>query len=651
MTSRLRIRSPVVAFLAGLALYVLSIAIGSDLFPSLRSAAGQGGRALFPSLTVGGSAVLVSVLLFGVSMGLFVSIAKSGAQSILRALARVAKIETVGEAGLPRGVAVPRFMLEGALGRVSDRVSSTVSEQMVSAGVIGSPLLYVGRFMVYGVAAEILILPLSIFLLYLSGEPLVLLLNLAPGVFLLAPRLTVSSKLGDAVRGVEEELPHFAVFAAIAQSAGLSLYAAFQRVAGSGLFKWIEYEGLLIKRETTFFGNTQVGAIGQRALQHHSERFRSFLQGYASVLTSGGDITGYLESRAKEFLYWTEFKWKSYAESSSNVGEGIIALFFTLPLLILAAGFISPGTTLEMLGATIMIVVPVFGAVAYATITKMQPKTYDEVKGGTAVAVVAGAVAGAVGYLLTQQMWLTLAASAGVFSVVFGYSSLPQLRSIRKVEDALPAFVRDVTEYRKIGYDVTKAIQKLALERRYNRQFDVLLKDVSLQLDMGTPLKDVYVKTKAWLARMVFFMLGQIVETGGGTPQLLDSVNDFTQRMVTVKKETKSNMRLYEMLAYITPVGLALITALLYSIMQQFGGLSLVGQGSPLSNPSALPASFLDLTKFLVVEVAIVLAFLSARTVEFTNRGTIRIAVSVVIAVAAIMVSQSLVPALGLIKA
>ena len=651
------------ALACALALYLFSLFVGSDLIPPLRNAVGNAGLAIFPSLTVGGSAVLVSVLCFGASLGLFMSVAADGARYVVRKVPRLAGPPTlqqpavsgerapqqVKQKSLPTALPVPRFALGGTMDRVVESMAGEVSSQMISAGVMGDPMAYVGKYVLYGVAGEILSIPISLFLVVLFRQPLILLINAVPLAILAVPRLSISSKVGDSIRGVEEELPHFAVFAAIAQSAGLSLYSAFERIVGSRLFKWMEYEGLLIKRETTFFGTTPSGAIDQRASEHRSARFRSYLQGYSSVLNSGGDIAKYLQDRAKEFLYWTEFRWKGYAQSSSNIGEGMVALFFTLPLLVLTAAIVSPAATLQILAAMIIIGVPMLSAVAYTMISRLQPKTYSEVSGNLKVSLPVGVAAGLVAYYFSQQIWLGLAAALIGFSALEGYAALPQLKEINKTEDALPSFVRDITEYRKVGYDLTKAIQKLARERAYNKQFDEFLKDVSAHLDMGMALKDIYVKSRSWLAKMVFFMLGQVAETGGGTPELLESVNDFTQRMVNVKRETRANMRIYEVLAYATPVGLAITVALLYFITQQFGTSSVLGGSSnPLSGLSHLPPAFIDLTRVLVVEVAASLAFLASRTIDFTDHATVRVALCVAVAVVAIAASQDVVHLFGL---
>ncbi len=632
--------------------------VGSGLVPSLKDAVGGAGQVIFPTLSVGSSAALIAILMFGASVGLFMSIATTGARYVLSHLPRIgraapspapAQAQAQPSSSAAAGQSpVQSFISRGPVSRVIDSMAGEVSAQMVSAGVIGSPTMYVGRYLYYGVASEILLLPVSIFLSVFFRQPLFLLLNAAPLVSLLIPRLVVSSKLGDTVRGVEEELPHFAVFAAIAQSAGLSLYGAFERIVGSRLFKWMEYEGLLIKRETTFFGTTQTGAIDQRASEHQSEKFRSYLRGYSSVMNSGGDITRYLQDRAKEFLYWTEFRWRSYAQSSSNIGEGMVAVFFTLPLLVLAAAVVAPSSTVQILAAMIIIGVPMLSVMAYALIARIQPRTGDEVQGKTAFAAIAGVGLAVAGYLLSKEVWVALAAGGAAFALTEGYAALPQVREIGKVEEALPAFARDITEYRKVGYDLTKAIEKLSAERKYNKQFDTLLHDVSSHLEMGIALKDVYVKTRSWLAKMVFFMLAQVVETGGGTAELLESVNEFTQRMVNVKRETKANMKLYELLAYMTPVGLAIIIALLFYITQQFSSVSSIS--NPLAGLSNLPPLFLDLTKVLVIEVAIALAFLASRTVEFTNYNTFRVAVSVALAAAAILLSADIAPLVGLAK-
>jgi flagellar protein FlaJ len=624
----------ILALVLGFALLLVSFAQGNGPLTDLRTDIGNFFLRVIPSLGEGASTQVSYLATFALAVGLLVAGTLVIARNVFGAVTSVE----------------PTIKTTARSSSMIESLGSDVSVTMIRAGVMGRPLVMVRRFAVYSMISALVVVPTSILATYLFAEPLFLLLNVIPIFILFYPTLLTRSKVGDTVRGVDEELPYFSVMAAILQSAGLTLYDALTKVGKAKIFKWIEYEGKLIARESLFFGKTQTGAIVERGAQHPSEKFRTYLQGYTSIMASGGDAATYLEEKAKDLIYWNEFRWRSYGQSASDLGEAIIAIFFTLPLIVIAGAFVSPGDTLALVVATIVVIIPVMAVVEYSAIVRMQPKNHDVVRGWTFPGIGAAVLSFAVGYYLTLPPWLDAGVGLIAFSLVYGWSTFWQLREIRKCEDALPQFMRDVTEYKKIGYDITKAIRRLAEERSYNRKFDGVLEDVSTQLKLGSSMKEVIVKTRSWLTQMVFYLLGEVVETGGGTPALLENVTDFTQRIVGVRKETKSNMRVYGYLAYATPIGLTLVIFTMYYMVQQFGG-ALGGQSIGfLGGAVSLPPSFLDLTKVLVVEAAVVVGFLAGKAIDFTDRSTFRIATGVTLALASIIAAQILIPALGILS-
>ena len=625
----------ILALLVGFFLLLVSVSGGAGLLPSFKKAIGGIVGFLFPLAGPDGVDQLASTAILGLAAGLLLLGSITAANAILRGMARF----------------MPSLASTVKMSPIVLSLGANVSETMVRAGVTGRPLALVRKYAVYSLASAIIVLPSSIAVTFIFSEPLFLLLNAIPFLLLLYPTFLTKSRVGDTVRGVDEELPYFAIMAAILQSAGLTLYSSLTKVAEAKVFKWIEYEGLLIARESVFFGKTQTGAIVERGAQHPSERFRTYLQGYTSIMASGGDAASYLEGKAKDLINWTEFRWRSYAQSASDLGEAIIAIFFTLPLIVIAGAFVSPGDTLALIVGTVVVVIPIMAVLEYSAIIRIQPRSYDVIKGWTLPGLTVAFAGFALAFFLRLPAWLSGAVGIVAFSVVYGWSTFWQLREVRRCEEALPQFMRDITEYKKIGYDITKAVRRLAESRSYNRNFDGVLGDISTQLKLGSPMKETIVKTRSWLTQMIFYLLGEVVETGGGTPALLETVTDFTQRIVGVRRETKSSMRVYGLLAYATPVGLALVIITMYYMLQKFGGI--LGGGESIGILAAgisLPPAFLDITKVLVVEAAAVVGFLAGKTIDFTGRNTFRVGTGVALAGAAVLIIQELIPALGILN-
>jgi len=69
------------------------------------------------------------------------------------------------------------------------------------------------------------------------------------------------------------------------------------------------------------------------------------------------------------------------------------------------------------------------------------------------------------------------------------------------MEHALTEFLRDVTEYRKVGLPVSRAITAVAERRSYNKPFNTLLNYVAIALKMNRKLSEIYVPTKSWFVK------------------------------------------------------------------------------------------------------------------------------------------------------
>ena len=59
---------------------------------------------------------------------------------------------------------------------------------------------------------------------------------------------------------------------------------------------------------------------------------------------------------------------------------------------------------------------------------------------------------------------------------------LEQQREINKIEGALPQFMRDMTEYKKLGYDLVGAIIKIANENDYDSIFNAYIRHLCTAL-------------------------------------------------------------------------------------------------------------------------------------------------------------------------
>jgi flagellar protein FlaJ len=231
---------------------------------------------------------------------------------------------------------------------------------------------------------------------------------------------------------------------------------------------------------------------------------------------------------------------------------------------------------------------------------------------------------------------------------LYGFVSTTQLREIGMIEKALPQFVRDITEYKKMGYDIQKALLKITNESTYNSMFDSILQGLARQIRMGLRLSSVRLeRMRSWIGRLTLFLLSEIADSGGGSPASLETLSNFVSDVYRVRKETKSSMRMYEILAYMTPIGLSLAISIMVVLMSAFATSSVAsGLGgstsfSFLSGLGTAGPSLEPIANLLVVISSIGIALIAGKSIDFTSKSVIRIAFNVAIAVVAISVAGS----------
>lgn len=540
-----------------------------------------------------------------------------------------------------------RFISKHKLLRgLAERIGLSIANDVLKAGETLSPYRFAAKTLFSFLVSLMILTPVAIALAVLV-HPSLLLLAVAPLALLYYPKLKLKNTIGDRRRGLEDEIPFFTVFASILQSVGISLYNSFLAIIGRGIFKQIEKDALLIKRDVEFFFKSPIEALEDAGRRHPHEKMRTLLLGYTSEWRSGGDVSAYMDAKADDYLREMEFRWRQYAERVTDIGETVISLLFVLPMMILMAAFIFPGQAMTMTSLTLALVIPMLTAVVFGVVHNTQPKTYNVVGGDWKLAAAAGVATGVVVALLQVPAWLCLAASLAAASAVYGASVVVQMREIEMMERALPQFLRDVTEYRKMGYDITKGITKIAEENTYNPVFDSLLDSVAKQLNLGLRLAEVEVPTRSWLTKMCFFLLAQVVESGGGTAKCLETLTNFMNHVVRVKREAKASMRLYQILSMFTPIALSIVVAMMFTLVTSFStfmapGLSDVLSGEAIAEMIQIPQALVEQCYLLVVVSSICVALLSTKAVNLTAKNTIWITVNLALAAAGISLSMQL---------
>ena len=145
----------------------------------------------------------------------------------------------------------------------------------------------------------------------------------------------------------------------------------------------------------------------------------------------------------------------------------------------------------------------------------------------------------------------------------------------------------------------------------------------------------------------MFFILGEIEATGGGTIKVLEELVNFIQEYNIARNEMRGMLRLYELLAYTTPVMLVLTVSLITGLSTGFTA------GLPASSGHGLPQLFpvenvgidpglLNEIKTSTLLASLALAVLTSKTIDYTVRNTLRAVIVIVVTIAAFSFLQPL---------
>ncbi|MEM3855533.1 MAG: type II secretion system F family protein, partial [Conexivisphaerales archaeon] len=503
-------------------------------------------------------------------------------------------------------------------------------EDILRAGVNSTPHAFYYKWVNYGLWSLIAVIPVSFALAFILKNPIPLIaLSVPLFVVFIIPSVSLKSTAGDRKRAIEDELPFFTLYVSTLADAGISLYDAMKRLIGRGVFQYVERDAVYLERSVEFMGQDQLSAVDMVARSHPSKSMRDLLYGYSSELRSGGDIANYFTERAESLLNWLEFRFSKYGDSVSDLGEMMTAMFFIFPTLVIASAFISPVTSITLVWLMSALIIPVMGVVIIFMIRQSQPKTGDVYNGDLRTGLIAGAVSGIAVFFLRLPIWAPMAAALVAGSLAFSVPVYIQKRVANDEERSLEGFVRDITEYRKSGYDITRAIRKLSIEGRYTPAFTNLLKRVAASLALGSRLPEINVRANSWVVKQIFFLLGEVEDSGGGSPKELEAIHTFVEKFALAKSMVKSRMRIYEMLTLATPAGLAVLIFVMGTFIKVLGsgGMALGGLISTSVPPSLISASYV-----MVIVSAVFMALSAGVASDFTVKNMWRVALSVLLA-------------------
>lgn len=437
---------------------------------------------------------------------------------------------------------------------------------------------------------------------------------LAPILILVFMTLIIPKSVGASrSASLDQEVPYAVAYLSIMATGGMSPYTAFERLGFSSIiFHRISRLALRFAVMVKAIGWDPLTAFEDVARRNPSAMLKDLVLGYAATIRAGGDVTDYLNKKARDMFNDLITKMRAAGERMAVILESYLAVALLVLLALnaiylvnLSIGTVSlPGLGGGSLFMLSYILLPFLSAtIMYLSDVLQYKEPWMEwspyiVFLGVSLPITAFlTLAMVIPFHMSRThplriMFSPFTLAIENISMVFGIesaynsslafclvliiSTLPSaiyehivLGKQRKIAKGVTRFLRDLVEVRKTGLSPERCI--ITLSGREYGVFSKYLKEIAGQLAIGFPLAKIYnrivKKIRAWRAKSFLFILTEAVEVGGGSPETLENMAWFAEVTEHLEREKISSMRTLLVIPYIGAITLVATISLMSSFM------------------------------------------------------------------------------------
>jgi len=443
--------------------------------------------------------------------------------------------------------------------------------------------------------------------------------------------------------GLRKELPYFTLYIATLQSAGIPLHMSLYKVARSSIFKSIKKEAMVFLRDVRLLGKDPLSALDTLAKNSPYKQFQDLLYGYTSIYKSGGDLVRCLHEKVKDYFKELRFQWKMFVERSMDLGESLTTFFTVSILIILLASLILSEGFIPVIILLNFVILPVAFILSLMLIESIIPENVFYIsilKKHILLSLALSLTFFAITNYVLNDYLLAIVAALSTFALSYGIMYKLKEKTLRDIENGLPKLLRDITEFRKLGFTPAQAIVRLVTFRKYNKSLDKYLNKVAMNIRAGLGFRELP-KTGSWLFDYTMFILREIEESGGGTPAILENLTQHVSDVMQFRREARSSLRLYEILAYITPL---ILIFSLFLTLKLISLLSFSETALLLSSLGiTLEKSIVSMLKITIIEASLILSLLTSKIIDLTLKNTLRASIVLLVSLISFLIVPGIV--------
>jgi flagellar protein FlaJ len=409
---------------------------------------------------------------------------------------------------------------------------------------------------------------------------------------------------GEDTSEINRELPFAALLFTLLAASGVTIYESWKKLCKIHLLPTFQKEAKEIVRQVEVLGYDPLTVMHRRAENTKSKNYREFLLGYVSSVRSGGNVVNYLKSKLRSiFDVQSASAIRSVERLGTLVEAYAVMLIVTLCSYILFIVFATtsifeptrmsgtPGISTSVVCILIFFATPLVSVVFMVIAHKERKSNLMGVKQPYYAAIlpliavsgfiVAIALVPQLQYLTSSQIFplvtticlLTISVPPAVV-----YMKIAKMNS--DAENAIPSFLRDVTEARKIGLSPEKSIVHATKRTGYGR-FSVVLQLIRSQMEWGIAIRKTFANVKqkiqTWPVLVNLLILTETIKIGGGSAAALEILTEYSEKQKDVEVNKKSLLRPYVILAFIWSILIALTTTMVTMTVYALTQISLPG--------------------------------------------------------------------------
>jgi flagellar protein FlaJ len=387
---------------------------------------------------------------------------------------------------------------------------------------------------------------------------------------------------------IERELPFAVMIFTLMAASGVSLYDSWKRMRKLTFLPTFKKEADEVIRQVEVLGKDPLTVMNHRAEITRSKLYRNFLSGYASSVRSGGKIVDFMRSELKSiFELRNNAMTRSIEKIATLVEAYSVMLIVTLCAYILFVVF-SSTSILELMAQTSIpnspiisylvafLFMPILSFIFILAAHNMQVSAFPDLRDIYNKAIVLVLAIGlpicAILFIPSLSYITDAIGMAELVTAALVAISLPPALQYYRVaktnynaEDAMPNFIRDVTETQKIGLSPEKSIIQ-ATKRKDYRQFSQILQLVRSQIEWGIPLRKTFEnirqKIRSWFVTVNFAMMIETVEIGGNPTQALEILSEYSEKEHEVQINKRALLKPYIILAFVWSILIAVTTTI-----------------------------------------------------------------------------------------